>query len=70
MHHDAPTPHHTQVRVATVPPGAGARDVTSRKLAQHDGRAHRLALDPGVPRDCFYSCGEDGEVGGMAEFIN
>jgi hypothetical protein len=45
-----------------LPPGGGARTITSRKLAQHDGRAHRLALDPLNPRFCFYSCGEDGEV--------
>ncbi|KAI8473609.1 MAG: WD40-repeat-containing domain protein [Monoraphidium minutum] len=51
-----------QVRVADLPPGAGPRGVASRKLAQHDGRAHRLALDPLCDRSCFYSCGEDGEV--------
>jgi hypothetical protein len=57
-----PTPH--QVRRHELPQGAGSRDITTRKLAQHDGRAHRLCLDPLNPSACFYSCGEDGAVRG------
>lgn len=35
--------------------------VETRKLASHQGRAHKLALDPGQGAS-FYSCGEDGAV--------
>lgn len=35
--------------------------VSTKKLARHRGRAHKLALEPGSPR-IFYSCGEDGVV--------
>lgn len=30
-------------------------------LARHDGRAHKLAIEPGSPH-IFYTCGEDGLV--------
>ncbi|XP_068639898.1 uncharacterized protein [Aristolochia californica] len=35
--------------------------VDTVKLAKHDNRAHKLALEPGSPY-IFYSCGEDGLV--------
>ncbi|KAI5077907.1 hypothetical protein GOP47_0007731 [Adiantum capillus-veneris] len=35
--------------------------VETKKLAKHQGRAHKLAIEPGSPR-LFYSCGEDGVV--------
>lgn len=35
--------------------------VTTKKLAKHRGRAHKLAIEPGSPRT-FFSCGEDGVV--------
>lgn len=35
--------------------------VETKKLAKHQGRAHKLAIEPGSPR-LFYSCGEDGIV--------
>ncbi|PKA60121.1 Dynein assembly factor with WDR repeat domains 1 [Apostasia shenzhenica] len=35
--------------------------VTSTLLGQHDGRAHKLAVEPGSPY-ILYSCGEDGLV--------
>lgn len=44
-----------------MPEGTSGRDVQSRRIAQHEGRAHRLALDPVNPH-CFFSCGEDGVV--------
>lgn len=50
-----------QVRVASIPEGTGGARVETRKLAKHQGRAHKLALEPGSAH-CFYSCGEDGEV--------
>lgn len=50
-----------QVRVAYIPEGASSGDVHSKKLARHQGRAHKLALEPGCVQS-FYSCGEDGEV--------
>ena len=50
-----------QVRVATIPEGTRGARVETRKLAKHQGRAHKLALQPGSAH-CFYSCGEDGEV--------
>lgn len=30
-------------------------------LAKHQGRAHKLAIEPGSPH-IFYTCGEDGLV--------
>ncbi|KAL3691481.1 hypothetical protein R1sor_005132 [Riccia sorocarpa] len=35
--------------------------VSTKKLAKHRGRAHKLAIEPGSPRT-FFSCGEDGAV--------
>lgn len=35
--------------------------VSTVMLAQHEGRAHKLAIEPGSPH-IFYSCGEDGLV--------
>jgi len=35
--------------------------VSTKKLAKHRGRAHKLALESGSSR-IFYSCGEDGMV--------
>eukprot|EP00877_Chromochloris_zofingiensis_P004808 jgi/Chrzof1/14328/UNPLg00601.t1 len=51
-----------QVRVNTLPEGVSGKTVSSKQLAKHDGRVHKLALDPLSPQHCFYSCGEDGEV--------
>ncbi|GAB4820386.1 hypothetical protein N2152v2_007432 [Parachlorella kessleri] len=48
-----------QVRVAHLREGGGR--IETRRLARHQGRAHKLAIEPGSPA-CFYSCGEDGEV--------
>ncbi|KAG1663226.1 hypothetical protein FOA52_004427 [Chlamydomonas sp. UWO 241] len=47
-----------QVRVSHLGEGGS---VTKRKLAQHLGRAHKLALVPDQPCS-FFSCGEDGDV--------
>lgn len=30
-------------------------------LSRHEGRAHKLAIEPGSPH-IFYSCGDDGSV--------
>ncbi len=60
-----------QVRVSYFPEGGG-RPATKR-LHLHDGRAHKLALQPEAGRRgagggplpapcCFYSSGEDGDV--------
>lgn len=38
----------------------GGKVLTSL-LAQHEFRAHKLAIEPGSPY-IFYSCGEDGLV--------
>lgn len=35
--------------------------VETRRLARHQGRAHKLALD-GLQPNSFFSCGEDGLV--------
>eukprot|EP00271_Cylindrocystis_brebissonii_P010082 TRINITY_DN26183_c0_g1_i1.p1 TRINITY_DN26183_c0_g1~~TRINITY_DN26183_c0_g1_i1.p1 ORF type:complete len:732 (-),score=170.80 TRINITY_DN26183_c0_g1_i1:674-2869(-) len=48
-----------QVRVGVLP--EGSKEVETEKLAQHGGRAHKLAIEPGSAT-CFYSCGEDGRV--------
>ncbi|GKV23960.1 hypothetical protein SLEP1_g33630 [Rubroshorea leprosula] len=37
------------------------RDVNTKLLAKHHGRAHKLAIEPGSPY-IFYTCGEDGLV--------
>ncbi|XVE93914.1 hypothetical protein REPUB_Repub01dG0235300 [Reevesia pubescens] len=37
------------------------RGVETRLLAKHQGRAHKLAIEPGSPH-IFYTCGEDGLV--------
>ncbi|XWS55128.1 hypothetical protein CRYUN_Cryun10bG0148300 [Craigia yunnanensis] len=37
------------------------RGVETRLLAEHQGRAHKLAIEPGSPH-IFYTCGEDGVV--------
>ncbi|EFJ34971.1 hypothetical protein SELMODRAFT_81531 [Selaginella moellendorffii] len=47
-----------QVRHAVIPENGC---VSTKKLAQHRGRAHKLAIEPGSPRT-FFSCGEDGDV--------
>ncbi|VAH17770.1 unnamed protein product [Triticum turgidum subsp. durum] len=47
-----------EVRVAKIQDG---RDVLTSLLGEHDGRAHKLAIEPGSPY-IFYSCGEDGHV--------
>jgi hypothetical protein len=47
-----------QVRVAKVQDDG---DVLTSLLGEHDGRAHKLAIEPGSPY-IFYSCGEDGVV--------
>ncbi|XP_026446045.1 DDB1- and CUL4-associated factor 8-like isoform X1 [Papaver somniferum] len=35
--------------------------VNTRQLGKHQGRAHKLAIEPGSPH-IFYTCGEDGSV--------
>ena len=47
-----------QVRVADVAEGGR---VSTRRLATHEGRAHKMALNHDAPA-CFLSCGEDGQV--------
>ncbi|KAH7288898.1 hypothetical protein KP509_31G048700 [Ceratopteris richardii] len=47
-----------QVRQADV---YGDGRVETRKLAQHRGRVHKLAIEPGSAR-IFMSCGEDGVI--------
>lgn len=47
-----------EVRYAQILEGGR---VITKVLAQHDGRAHKLAIEPGSPH-IFYSCGEDGLV--------
>ena len=47
-----------QVRVAKIQEGG---DVPTSLLGEHDGRAHKLAIEPGSPY-IFYSSGEDGLV--------
>uniref|UniRef100_J3N4K5 Uncharacterized protein n=1 Tax=Oryza brachyantha TaxID=4533 RepID=J3N4K5_ORYBR len=47
-----------EVRLAKVADGG---DVPTTLLGDHDGRAHKLAIEPGSPY-IFYSCGEDGLV--------
>ncbi|KAJ7531058.1 hypothetical protein O6H91_14G030900 [Diphasiastrum complanatum] len=47
-----------QVRHAQI---SESGNVETKKLANHRGRAHKLAIEPGSPRT-FYSCGEDGVV--------
>ncbi|KAK8564360.1 hypothetical protein V6N12_036486 [Hibiscus sabdariffa] len=37
------------------------RGVETKLLAKHQGRAHKLAIEPGSPH-IFYTCGEDGLV--------
>ncbi|WRX34264.1 WD40 repeat - like 10, partial [Theobroma cacao] len=41
--------------------------VRTRKLGEHQGRVHNLAVDPGSPH-IFYSSGEDGLVQHIMEF--
>lgn len=36
-------------------------DVETALLGSHQGRAHKLAIEPGSPY-IFYTCGEDGLV--------
>ncbi|XP_052134558.1 protein ALTERED SEED GERMINATION 2 [Oryza glaberrima] len=47
-----------EVRLAKIGDGG---DVPTTLLGDHDGRAHKLAIEPGSPY-IFYSCGEDGLV--------
>lgn len=47
-----------EVRVAKIQDDG---DVLTSLLGEHDGRAHKLAIEPGSPY-IFYSCGEDGLV--------
>lgn len=37
-------------------------------LGVHEGRAHKLAIEPGSPY-IFYSCGEDGLVQHVSYFL-
>ncbi|GAV86597.1 WD40 domain-containing protein [Cephalotus follicularis] len=46
-----------QVRHAQI----SERGVVTAMLAKHEGRAHKLAIEPGSPH-IFYTCGEDGLV--------
>ncbi|KAK9079434.1 hypothetical protein SSX86_001105 [Deinandra increscens subsp. villosa] len=47
-----------QVRLGQV---AENGHVQTKRLGEHNGRAHKLAIEPGSPH-IFYSCGEDGLV--------
>ncbi|KAJ6846835.1 DDB1- and CUL4-associated factor 8 [Iris pallida] len=47
-----------QVRLAQIPENG---EVSTKRLATHRGRVHKLAIEPGSPH-IFYSCGEDGLV--------
>ncbi|KAI7750644.1 hypothetical protein M8C21_012690 [Ambrosia artemisiifolia] len=47
-----------QVRHAVIPECGG---VETKLLGKHQGRAHKLASEPGSPH-IFYTCGEDGLV--------
>jgi hypothetical protein len=47
----APPPLPVQVRVFQLAPGG---TVGSRRVGEHGGRAHKLALDPENPGNCFY----------------
>lgn len=47
-----------EVRHAQIMEGG---HVVTKMLAQHGGRAHKMAIEPGSPH-IFYSCGEDGLV--------
>ncbi|KAD5508472.1 hypothetical protein R6Q59_030922 [Mikania micrantha] len=47
-----------QVRLGKV---GESGNVQTKKLGQHHGRVHKLAVEPGSPH-IFYSCGEDGFV--------
>ncbi|KAH7574838.1 hypothetical protein JRO89_XS02G0010800 [Xanthoceras sorbifolium] len=47
-----------QVRHAQILERGGVR---TKLLAKHQGRAHKLAIEPGSPH-IFYTCGEDGLV--------
>lgn len=42
-------------------------NVDTKLLGQHEGRAHKLAIEPGSPH-IFYSCGEDGLVQHVSHF--
>ncbi|KAL8142533.1 hypothetical protein V2J09_015565 [Rumex salicifolius] len=46
------------VRYAEIADGG---DIEISSLGSHDGRAHKLAIEPGSPH-VFYTCGEDGLV--------
>ena len=47
-----------QVRFGTILENG---TVSTKNLAKHSSRAHKMAIEPGSPR-IFYSCGEDGVV--------
>ncbi|CAA2955316.1 DDB1- and CUL4-associated factor 8 isoform X2 [Olea europaea subsp. europaea] len=47
-----------QVRLAQI---LERGKVETKLLAEHEGRAHKLAIEPGSPH-IFYTCGEDGLV--------
>ncbi|PPS08740.1 hypothetical protein GOBAR_AA11924 [Gossypium barbadense] len=44
------------------------RGVETRVLAQHQGQAYKLAIEPGSPH-IFYTCGEDGLVQHIKQFL-
>lgn len=43
--------------------------VETHLLAKHQGRAHKLAIEPGSPH-IFYTCGEDGLVQHVSHFLS
>ena len=42
--------------------------VETKKLAEHRGRVHKLAIEPGSSRT-FMSCGEDGVIRRVSSIV-
>lgn len=54
-----------QVRLAKLLDGG---HVFTKMLGRHEGRAHKMAIEPGNPY-ILYSCGEDGRVYHVSAFF-
>jgi WD repeat-containing protein 42A len=50
-----------EVRVGYITEGSSSNNIETSCLAEHSGRAHKLAIEPGNSF-VFFSCGEDGIV--------